>query len=735
MSRFSVDQNTVGGLGAVAQKVHAEIIRQGASLVSKDSFNAIVSLESVSDGVFETAKTTQRTLADRVVATLVEQGYDQRNPDPKKRPFSDAQIEAGTIVMAAAHNPREYHSKATAQFTSRPALENLTVVDNFMASGMDFKDTLRFGLEAFDDRALVDNLGFSVIFNVAAARQDEFGEAFYPTVVVTPDQNGVAISIRKIQVYHEVRHSLSGKPTDFSRRNLLDAVIDASILSEPMTAAVPYFVTGDLVNNANFCPDVAPYDVNTNGVTFKTAPLKPAIDINLLGLSQNPGVSPTGQFDSFDSLDHRLVLKAVYLKVDNGTDVSIIKIDTTDLPRTSYLKTLEGQDREVNLTFSNDDVPLTGTTKDILNVNAAALAYLAAPARANWIVRLKLSASGRGFLNFGTVSFTPASVTIGSVWNNISAGNQAEIVDPTELNNLRTALGTMTIVGYDLGAARSNLNRRTMGLIIDTVEYNEIHTVPLGSPITANTPVTQTKTSTDITAPITAARIRNSNNAVTKLQQYASQLAALKLSYDRKTPVPNIQGIARHVLRPYYEFKQFDAVNAVNSIKSQDRAVDLSAALINRLREMIYRMVRESGYQPALDSESNHTGEKPIVLIGTDPVIQRHLIIPGDDRLASIGYESQVVTSMDQRVYGKIYVTITRANQKGPDPLCFGFMAWMPELATTVQITRNGSTTVENTVQPRAVHVNTLPLLLELDVTNLEEAIGDRVPVPFKTVP
>ena len=37
MSRFSVDQNTVGGLGAVAQKVHAEIIRQGASLVSKDS--------------------------------------------------------------------------------------------------------------------------------------------------------------------------------------------------------------------------------------------------------------------------------------------------------------------------------------------------------------------------------------------------------------------------------------------------------------------------------------------------------------------------------------------------------------------------------------------------------------------------------------------------------------------------------------------------------------------------
>ncbi len=735
MSRLIHDKQKDRNLAAVAAKLQSDITRQGKGLITQDAFDGILSLESASDQVYSVAASAAMSLQDRVVAALESHGYDQANPVASKRPFSEAQLEAGAIIMAAAHNPRAYHQTATKEYTSKPGIESALVVDSMMSSGMDFRDGTRVSMEAFDDRALTDNLGFSVIFNVAAARQDEAGELFYKTTVVTPDQNGVAISIRKIQVYNEVRHSLTGKPTDFSRRNLLDAVIDPSILSEPMTSAIPYFVTGNTENNDKFSADVTPYNVTNNGATFLTAPLKPAIDINLLALSQNPGVSPTGQFDSFDSLDHRLSLKALYLKVDNGTDASIIKVDTTDLPRTAYLKTPEGLDREVSLNFTTVDVPLQGVTKDITGVNAAALAYLAQPARSNWIVRLNINATGRGFLNFGTVSLTPSMVTINSVWNNVSIDNQTEITDATELTNLKTALGTITVVGYDLTAARSNTNRRTMGLIIDTVEYNEIHTVPLGSPITANTPVTQTKTSTDITAPITAARIRNSNNAITKLQQYASQLAALQLSTDRKTPVPNIQGIARHVLRPYYKKTTFDAVNTVNSIKSQDRAIDLSAALINRIRDMVYRMVRDSGYQAALDSETNHTGEKPMVIIMTDPVIQRHLIVPGDTRLASIGYETQVAASLDKRVYGKIYITVTRANQKGPDPLCFGFMAWMPELATTVQITRNGSTTVENTVQPRAVHVNTLPLLLEIDVTNLEQAIGDRVPVPFKTVP
>lgn len=736
------DQQQSVGLGSAVGAIQTRITNGGAALVSKDDTLGIISLEGLTPTDRANVSNKHNDLVNVVKDVLRTNGFGDNidSPDPKKRVFTDAQLAAGAVALAAAGNPTAYAAKAmrVPHARSVASMEGAVVFDGGLSDGLGYSDTSRVSLEAFDDRALNNNLGFNVVFNVAAARQDELGEAFYPTVVVTPDQNGIALSLRKVRIYNEIRHSLTGKPTDFGYLNLLDAFVDASILAQPLIEAVPYFVTGNTDNNANFVDPllVAPAPTVANGATFDTAPLKVGIDIDLLGLSQNPGVSPTGQFDSFDSLDHRLALKTLFLRVTSttGPTTSVIPVDVSNLNRNQYLKSNEGLDREVQLNFISVDIPLTGTTKDVAGAAAPALAYLAAGPRANWIVRLKIAVTGRGHLQFGTVSAIPGVVTIDSVWRDEGTHVLTPITSAVDLNALKAELASLDIIGYSLNARRSNTNRRTMGILVDSQEINEIHVVPLGTPITANNPVTQTKTSTDITAPVTAARVINSNNAVTKLQAYASQLSALKFSYDRKTPVPNVQGIAKEVIRPFYEKSSFDAANAVNSLKSQDRSLDVSAALIDRIREMVYRMYRESGYQQALDAMLGHTGEKPMVLIGTDPVIARHLIVPGDTRLASIGFESQVVTSVDSRMYGKIYVTLTRQGNKAGEPLTFGCMAWMPELAATTQITRNGSTTVETTVQPRTLHVNTTPLLIEIDVTNLKLAIGDRLPVPFKTV-
>jgi hypothetical protein len=78
---------------------------------------------------------------------------------------------------------------------------------------------------------------------------------------------------------------------------------------------------------------------------------------------------------------------------------------------------------------------------------------------------------------------------------------------------------------------------------------------------------------------------------------------------------------------------------------------------------------------------------------------------------------------------------LTRQGNKAGEPLTFGCMPWMPELAATTQITRNGSTTIETTVQPRSLHINLTPLLIEIDVMNLATAIGNSLPVPMKTIP
>lgn len=709
--------------------------------VTTDTTKGLVTLESIS---MPERSAVQRTHADFVNVLkdiLRGDGISLENidsPDLSKRPFTDAQLDAGAAAMMAAGNPTAYAARAMS-VQNVPAMEGVQVYDgSFSSQTAWLTSESKVDMQAFDDRALTPNLGFNVIFNMAAARQDEFGETFYPTLVTTPDQNGVAFSLRKIMFYNEVRHSLSGKPTNFNMLNLLDAFVDASLLSQPLIDAIPYHVTGNVDNNANFVDTavIAPFPAVANGVTFNTSALKMGLEIDLLGLAQNPGVSPTGTFDSFDSLDHRLALKQVYLRVVNAAAVtSIIPVNVSGLNRIQYLKSQEGLDREVNLNFYTADIPLTGTTLDVAGAAAAALTYLTGGTRNTWIVRLKFSVNGRANLQFGSVQAVASAVSIDSVWSDTGNHTLTQITDTALLNALKADLASLDLIGYTLTARRANLNRRTMGILVNTQEINEIHTIPLGTPITANNPVTQTQTATDITAPVTAARIINSNNAVTKIIEYASQLSALKFSYDRKTPVPNIQGIARNIIRPFYEYNTFDAATAINSIKSQDRSLDFSAALIDRIREIVYRMYRESGYQPALDAMLGHTGEKPMVIIGTDPVIARHLIVPGDTRLASIGFESQVVTSMDSRMYGKIFITLTRQGNKAGEPLTFGCMPWMPELAATTQITRNGSTTIETTIQPRAMQINLTPLLIEIQVENLATAIGNSLPVPMKTIP
>ncbi len=74
-------------------------------------------------------------------------------------------------------------------------------------------------------------------------------------------------------------------------------------------------------------------------------------------------------------------------------------------------------------------------------------------------------------------------------------------------------------------------------------------------------------------------------------------------------------------------------------------------------------------------------------------------------------------------------MTFVRDGQAGPDPLSFGFMAWMPELATSLPMTREGALVNEVMVQPRYLHINTCPILMLIKVKNLGTAVAGKVPI------
>lgn len=741
--KFAADNaSEMGNLLGVTRAIGREFDSKGSALTTPKHLEYMISLESAIDPIQvgeikATHRTLEKMLREQFIQTgLIDDSVTTAKNTPRwKEQFTSAQWRAGAIVMAAKSDPVAYMRRACAMEALTPTAGVADFGISFSNSEFDYRPN-NAALESFDARQLDSFMPFSVTYNIQSARQDEAGEALYPTVVLTPDQTGIEISVRRVQVHNEIRHSNQGKPTDFSRVNLIDAIRDHRILSNDTTVALPIWIDGDAANNASFSTEIAPSIVQLQGVDKKTAPLLPGIEVDLLGLANLAQVQPNGNTDQWDSLDLRLTLDTIYLKVTSttGPATSLIKVSTKRLPYTGYYKSYEGLENDVNLNFISKSIPLAGTTKDTSGVVATALNYLTTGGRANWVVNLGIQMNGRGNLEFGTVSATPAAITIESIVNKNPDGSYTKITDAAVIAALKAELPTISIVGYELGAFRANLNRRSLGIICTTVAQRERHTIPLGAPITCASPLTQTATNTDVAAPITATRIRNSNQAITKLFEYAGQLESLHVAYDQRLPIPQIEGIGANLIKPYFEKDVFDVFTHVNSIKSQDRAADVSAALINKIREMTYRAYMNSNYQPALNAESGGVGETPQLIIVTDPVTMRHLLVAGDTRTASIGFDFQIIESQDLRMVGQIFCTFARKGQNGIDPLSFGFMAWIPELATNLPITRNGGTTQEIQVQPRTLHVNTLPILLQITVENLSSAVSNSVAVPFRDV-
>jgi hypothetical protein len=152
--------------------------------------------------------------------------------------------------------------------------------------------------------------------------------------------------------------------------------------------------------------------------------------------------------------------------------------------------------------------------------------------------------------------------------------------------------------------------------------------------------------------------------------------------------------------------------------------------LINTIRDMVYTMYTSSAYKAAADAMFDGAAPKPLIIIGTDPTIARYLTLVGDTRTFGDQFDFKIVSTLDSRLSGKIFVTLGCEQAYGsgtPNPLHFGAMAWSPEATVMMPITRNGAISHELTVSPRFRHVTNLPILGVLTVTNIPAVVTGKV--------
>lgn len=727
-SIYSTKPVTAGQkLGQVLEQLrHQVAVSGGAGFFSQESSKAAIGMESMEPhvkGNFETAISQLKNTIEAIQSTV----FPTAKPGmPAMEGLTESQRVAAIAGGVISGSPMAFLQNKMSMPQSKEG-------DVFIGSNFS-EDRMRPALEAYDEKENRNASIYTIAYNMQAARQDEFGEALFPTIVVTPDQVGFRISIDLVTIIDDLRRQTTGALDNFNRRNIIYAVRDASILKNDLTSLVPVFRTGVAANVANFvaAATLPSRSVTVGGEVIPTSALAFGKKFSLLGLSQSDALVASGLQDVTDSIDPALSLSALYLKVSatiaTVLTTEVIKLTTLGLPKATFTGATQGAARDMTLAFSTDSLRVGAQT---VQASGAASAVLAPVVSAGYSVRLSVNVSGGVNLQSSETSLLTGDVTVVSV----TAANGTKYL-PTDaaVSAIVDLFTGATMIGYDLDARRTNSNRRQRGQLLDTITYNQTYAVPLLSPITVPRPLGQGDQTdpTDLAALITATRIRTSNAAVTELLRAADVLKQIVNEHDNAFDVVEVLGAARHLVTPVYVESTIDYATALDSLTSTDRSSDISAVLVNKIRDVAYRAYRDSGYKAAADALNGGNAPVPTVIVATDPVIARYINVTGDLRTLGGEFNVRLVSSLDTRVAGKVFVTFgdfSGGSEGAPNPLHFGNMGWKAEMTMVLPLSRNGGTSKELVVQPSFLHVTNLPILGVITITNLAEVVASKVAI------
>jgi len=628
--------------------------------------------------------------------------------------LEDYQAEAAVAAAVLGMNPQAVITKGLKQINAPGAIEVRMGVE-----GASYTRPVTF--EAYDERENRAAQVHSIVYNMLASKQDEFAEAFFPTIVVNPTEVGVLLSVKIYQIFNDFKRSVTGSLADKRPVNLVRAYVDPSVIKTDLTRAVPVLrATGGSDDNSDkFVPatDVAPWTEQVGPYTVTTSAVKVGQKVDWLGLSQTNELLAAGILDSTDNLDTYVKLEKLFIKFTDPTtptNVDVFMVDVSNVFGSTFNYAVQGNQRKMTLNLDTTSIVFSSDQK---RVDGGAPVVLTELAANNWDVRFNLNISGEIVLDTATTVVNRGTIGIEIVRD--AAGN---IVTPTTAFINKVATGD--VIGYTLIAYRANGNIRQRGQLLESQVYNEVVNIPYQSPLSALKPVTDDMSSQSamLQLLIAGTAMMTNASAVRALFKAVNDLRYYKAIADISGELPETAGISRYLLRPAFFEATLDLSQTVDSLRSQDRYADIRAAIVEKIRYYATEMYRTSQYKAAALVITNDVNFKPTVIVGTDPVIYNYIMKDGDLRTLGELFDLKVVQTVNKDVTGKIFITfgVFDANRNvSVNPLNFGNMFWSPELTISMPVSRNGQVSHELIVTPRFLHKVNMPVLTVLTVTGL----------------
>lgn len=684
--------------------------------------DVVISSESMDQTLAATAKLSLDTLNDTVEQCIEDvlgsAGMEDYDIGP-------AQKKAAVLVAALATNPAKTRENLR-DLTPVSAQNVVGRVDGNTLGLEDMVDLETISTESFDGQTTNSAVYFSVVYNLLASKQDEFGEAFFPTIVIDPTSSGASIEARVINLYDEMTRSTSGSADKgkFNKQSIVKAITDPTILSIDKNKVVPVLRT----ENAEVLDGDLSFVNTDKGENITSAPIIMGKEISLLGVSQTDAQLAKGVMDNTDALDRRIQVENIYFDL-SGKDASdaditeTFKFNVSMLSFSNFTYSTQDHNKDLSLSFSTDKLILNTDSSKLYN---GAGSEILAGLPSNYNIAIKLVMHGNGNTHYGDIALYTSEVRLLEVKD--TGGNILEESDVVYAQ-IKAVIDTLKTRSYTVEAYTTNSNIRQRGQLVGVDIHNQIYTVPVRSGVTIlKTIGNSNDTDNDATylaSQITFTGIKMALDAVNTLVNFGETLRMITLNGTVKDA--EILGVARFFVDAYFNHKTIDLAATVDSIRSADRMEDIKGTLVNTIKDEVAKMYVESNYGVAQTVLNGNVRGKTSVIIGTDARIAQYLT-SGDGKV-NIGsdYDVTVVSTPNPLISGKMYVAFTDSSSSKNEkvnPLSFGCMFWSPELSLDVVANRGGSIVRELSTMNRHLHLVNTPILSILTVDGIEESLG-----------
>lgn len=650
---------------------------------------------------------------------------------------SDTRVLAGAAGAMLASSQESYMAYLRNPLAG-DAPAGVKMLDTGVTAVAVSSERMTYAKEAYDTNNSRSMMAMSAQFNIAATGQDTFNQAFWELTLLEPSQAIATITTHVLHIVKDAQHrnDLSARE-NWGDLNILAARVVPGVLDNESLSLIPVYIeTGaPETQTKDYFVDkakVPTQSVVIAGEEVKTSFLKFGNRIqSYMKLATPAHILKEGVLDLTDTMDGAISLSEVAFEID-GKVVAWGNLNNRG--GTSFMGAQTGDSERLILNMDTT-FALTADSKDASGVVLAGLSFLGQN-----VLHLRMSVNGSIIRDKTTVSVDASDLSV----DMITDANGDVLARTSSLyTDAATLIKASAKLGYKLSARRSNTNARVRGIPLQERAYTIGVNVPRRTPIS----VISSATSTEINAEQEINRATNNLAAavkaqcdaigVTSLLDYFDQLNAhvgsgRARAYDFDSS--DTLGAARLLVQPSVINMDLDLQDVVATLNSSDKPEDMQAFLLTNIRQAALELLRTGRLQAAYDMQYPAEAVKPVVVVGTDPVISNWLVKDGDPRTFGADFEFKVVDTLIRNMKDTILIGFRDPKNPQESVLQTGRLFYAPEIVTNANIQRNGAFNRETTVHPRYVHVPQLPLMARIRITGLSEFLASRTAITTETV-